>query len=163
MISFSAKKISYISRLILMILVIYSIGFIAYRAANFYKIYYEKEKLTSELQMKKNETNSFKRQVELSKKRIEELEKKYIKKEELEVKVKDIFTRMSILDYNLRYIDAKPMCIDRHILVTQVSAASEDGLKAALGILSYLGSIKKSDTNDTIYFVDYISKPKEIK
>jgi hypothetical protein len=29
--------------------------------------------------------------------------------------------------------------------------------------LSYLGSIKKSDTNDTIYFVDYISKPKEIK
>jgi hypothetical protein len=70
---------------------------------------------------------------------------------------------MSILDYNLRYIDAKQMCIDRHILVTQVSSASEDGLKAALGILSYLGSIKKSDTNDTIYFVDYISKPKEIK
>ena len=48
-------------------------------------------------------------------------------------------------------------------LIKQVSAQSEDGLKAAEGILGYIGNIKKSDNNATIYFVDYISKPKEIK
>ena len=40
---------------------------------------------------------------------------------------------------------------------------SENGLKAAEGILSYIGKIKKHDKNDTIYFVDYISTPKENK
>lgn len=163
MISLSRKKVSIIGKLTLIILVVYSLGFVAYRAITFYKIYFEKEALTEQLQVKRNETNSLKRQVELSKKKIEDTEKLYISKEELETKVKDIFGRMSILDYNLKYIDSKKMCLDRYIIISQVSAQSEGGLKAAEGILAYIGSVKKSEKNDTIYFVDYITKEKEIK
>lgn len=162
MISFSSKKVSYITKISLILLLVYSFGFIIYRAGNYYKIYFEKEKLNILLETTKNETNSLKKQVEVTKNKIEDIKKQYIRKEELEVKVKDIFGRMSILDYNLKYIEAKEMCIDRFIIVTQVSAKSEDGLKAAEGILSYIGPIKKSEKNDTIYFVDYVSKPKEI-
>jgi cell division protein FtsB len=162
MISFSNKKVSYLAKLSLTILFVYSIGFIIYRTAIYYKIYFEKEKLTVLLQTTKNETNSLKREVVLAKNKIENINKQYIKKEDLEVKVKDIFERMSILDYNLKYIDAKEMCIDRFIIVAQVSSKSEDGWKAAEGILSYIGPIRKSEKNDTIYFVDYVSNPKEL-
>lgn len=143
MISLSRKKVSIIAKLSLLILIIYSLGFISYRAITFYKIYFEKQTLTEQLQIKKNETNSLKRQVELSKKKIEDTQKKYITKEDLELKVKDIFSRMSILDYNLKYIDSKKMCLDRYIIISQVSAQSENGLKAAEGILAYIGSVKK--------------------
>lgn len=163
MISVSNKTVSYISKIGLTVLVIYTVGFFAYKTVMYYKIAFEKEKLEIVLQEKRTHTNNIKSQVELSKKKIETLEKQYITKEELEVKVKDIFGRMSILDYELKYLDSKKMCIDRHIIVAQVSAQSENGLKAAEGILSYIGKIKKSDKNDTIYFVDYISTPKDIK
>lgn len=163
MISVSNKTVSYISKIGLTVLGIYTVGFFAYKTVMYYKIAFEKEKLEIVLQEKRAQTNDIKNKVELSKKKIETLEKQYITKEELEVKVKDIFGRMSILDYELKYLDSKKMCIDRHIIVAQVSAQSENGLKAAEGILSYIGKIKKSDKNDTIYFVDYISTPKEIK
>lgn len=70
---------------------------------------------------------------------------------------------MSILDYNLKFVDSKKMCIDRYVIIAEVSAQSEDGLQAAEGILSFLGAIKKSDNNDSIYYIDYTSKPREIK
>ena len=163
MISISNKTVSYISKIGLSILGVYVIGFLAYKTIIYYKIANEKEKLEIVLQEKRNETNNLKNNVELSKKKIETLEKQYITKEELEIKVKDIFSRMSVLDYELKYLDSKKMCIDRHILVVGVSAQSKDGLKAAEGILSYIGEIKKSDSSDKIYFVDYITKAKEVK
>lgn len=163
MISLSNKKVSILGKLTLIILVVYSLGYVAYRAISFYKIYFEKQTLTEQLQIKINETSSLKKQVENSKKQILDIEAKFITKEELEPKIKDIFQRMSVFDYNLKYIDAQKMCLDRHIIVSQITSQSEDGLKAALGILSYLGPVKKSEKNDTIYFVDYISKAREIK
>lgn len=163
MISISNKTVSYISKIGLTILGIYTVGFFVYKTVIYYKIASEKANLEMVLQEKKDKTNKIKAEVELSKKKIETLEKNYIAKEELEVKVKDIFKRMSVLDYELKYLDAKRMCIDRHIIVAQLTAQSDNGIKAAEGILSYIGSIKKSDKNDTIYFIDYISTPKEIK
>jgi cell division protein FtsB len=163
MISISNKKLSFISKTTIIVLILYTLGFVSYRAISYYKIYFEKEALTNDLQLKKNETNSLKRLVDNSKKKIENIKKAYITKEELEPKVKEIFQRMSILDYELKYIDAQKMCLDRFIIVSQVSAKSEDGLKAAEGILGYIGKIKKSEKNSTIYFVDYIAKPKEVK
>ena len=163
MISISNKKLSLISKTTIIVLILYTLGFISYRAISYYKIYFEKEALTNDLQLKKNETNSLKRLADNSKKKIDDIEKSYITKEELEPKVKEIFKRMSILDYELKYLDAQKMCLDRFIIVSQVTAQSEDGLKAAEGILGYIGKIKKSEKNSTIYFVDYISKPKEIK
>ncbi len=163
MISISNKTVSYISKIGLSILGVYVIGFLAYKTIIYYKIANEKEKLEIVLQEKRNETNNLKNNVELSKKKIETLEKQYITKEELEIKVKDIFSRMSVLDYELKYLDSKKMCIDRYIIVVDLSAQSEGGLRAAQGILEYIGEIKKHETNDSIYFVNYISTPKEIK
>ena len=163
MISISNKTVSYISKIGLSILGVYVIGFLAYKTIIYYKIANEKEKLEIVLQEKRNETNNLKNNVELSKKKIETLEKQYITKEELEIKVKDIFLSMSVLDYELKYLDSKKMCIDRYIIVVDLSAQSEGGLRAAQGILEYIGEIKKHETNDSIYFVNYISTPKEIK
>ena len=163
MISISNKTVSYISKIGLSILGVYVIGFLAYKTIIYYKIANEKEQLEIVLQEKRNETNNLKSNVELSKKKIETLEKQYITKEELEIKVKDIFSRMSVLDYELKYLDSKKMCIDRYIIVVDLSAQSEGGLRAAQGILEYIGEIKKHETNDSIYFVNYISTPKEIK
>lgn len=163
MISISNKTVSYISRVGLTILAIYTVGFFAYKTIIYYKIAFEKEQLEVVLQEKRTETNNLKSKVESSKNKTETIEKQYISKEELETKVKDIFQRMSVLDYEIQYLDSKKMCLDRYLIVTQVSAQSEKGLQAAEGILSYIGSIKKSDKNESIYFVDYVSKPKEAK
>lgn len=163
MISLSSKTVSNLSKIGLIVLVIYSVGFLIYKTGVYYTISAEKEKLTLLLQEKKAETNNLKKEVKLSKEKIEILEKEYIRKEELEPKIKEIFSRMSILDYELKYLDSKKMCIDRYLIITQVTAESENGLKAALGILSYIGKIKKHDENDTIYFIDYISAKKEMK
>jgi hypothetical protein len=163
MISISNKAVSRISKICVLILLVYTLGFLVYKTVLYYKISFEKDSLSIVLQEKKAQTDSLKKQVELSKKRIERVEKEYITKDELESKVKDIFSRMSVFDYQLNYLDSKKMCIDRYLIVTQVTSQSENGLQAALGILSYIGKIKKHDQNDTIYFVDYISMPKEIK
>lgn len=163
MISLSNKVIINVSKIVITTLVIYSILYISFKAMNYYKSYYEKEKLTSELQVKREETTSLKAKVNEAKKRIENLEKSYISKQELESKVKEIFKRMSLADYQLNYLDSKKMCIDRYIIITRVHTQSENGLKAAEGILSYLGEIKKSDKDESLYFVNYISKAKEIK
>jgi hypothetical protein len=163
MISISNKRISLISKITISILILYILAFFSHRVITYYKVYFEKEALTNDLQLKMNETASLKRKVENSKKKVDDIEKSYITKEELEPKVKEIFQRMSILDYDLKFLDAQKMCIDRFIIISQVNTQSEDGLKAAEGILGYIGNIKKSDKNDTIYFVDYISKPKGVK
>lgn len=163
MISISNKTLSRITKICIFVLITYSVGFLIYKTILYFKISFEKDNLTIVLQEKKAQTDNLKKQVELSKKKIEIVEKEYINKEELETKVKDIFLRMSVFDYQLKYLDSKKMCVDRYLIVTQVTAQSENGLQAALGILSYIGKIKKHDQNETVYFVDYISTPKEIK
>jgi hypothetical protein len=163
MISINRKRFKLIIKVGLIILVLYVIGFFFFKLASFFKIVYEKERLTKELQLKKQETRSLKRQVIKKEKKMKEIESRYIKKEELDNKIKDIYKRMSVLDYNLKFLNSKKMCIDNYILVTQLTARSKDGLVAGEGILSYLGEMKKSEKNNTIYFVNYISKPKDIK
>lgn len=163
MISIANKTVSYISKVGLTILVGYTILFLAYKTIIYYKIAIEKEQLEVVLQEKRVETNNLKSKVEASKNKIEAVEKQYITKEELETKVKDIFGRMSILDYEIKYLDSKKMCLDRYLIVTQVNAETEKGLQAAEGILSYIGKIKKSEKNDSIYFVDYVSKAREMR
>jgi hypothetical protein len=163
MISINSKRFKLIIKVGLIIFVSYLIGFVFFKLASFLKLAYEKDKLTSELQIKKQETLSLKRKVVNVKAKMVEVESKYIKKEEIDNKIKDIYKRMSVLDYNLKFLNSKKMCIDNYIIVTQLTARSEKGLKAGEGILSYLGEMKKSEKNNTIYFVNYISKPKDIK
>lgn len=163
MISISNKRLSKVSKLILVVIIGYSSVFMLYRAITYYKIYFEKEELLAQIQIKKNETDSFKRGIDLVKKKKIDLEKSYMTKEEIDTKIKDIFSRMSIFDYELNFLDSKKMCIDRYVLVVNVNAQSDNGKKAAEGILSYIGELKQSDKDATIYYVDYLSKPREIK
>lgn len=163
MISINNKRFKLIVKVGLFIFVAYIIGFFFFKIASFFKLVYQKEQLTKELQIKKQETLSLKRRVENIKDKMLEVESKYIKKEELDNKIKDIYERMSVLDYNLKFLNSKKMCVDNYIIVTQLTAKSEKGLKAGEGILSYLGEMKKSEKNNTIYFVNYISKSKDIK
>lgn len=163
MISISNKRLSKVSKLILVVIIGYSSVFMLYRAITYYKIYFEKEELLAEIQIKRNETDSLKRGIELVKKKKTDLEKSYMTKEEIDTKIKDIFSRMSIFDYELNFIDSKKMCIDRYVLVVNVNAQSDNGKRAAEGILSYIGELKQSDKDATIYYVDYLSKPREIK
>lgn len=163
MISIDNKAVVNIAKIVLFIVISYSVLYLSFRAVNYFKTYHEKEKLTNELQLKRDETNSLKTKVNESKKRVEDLEKSYITKEELESRIKEIYSRMSLNDYQLHYIDAKKMCIDRYIIITKVETLSPKGVQAAEGILSYLGEIKKSDKDETLYFVNYIASPKEIK
>lgn len=70
---------------------------------------------------------------------------------------------MSFIDFQLNYIDARKMCVDRYIIVARADYQSEKGLKAVEGILSYLGEIKKSENDENLYFVNYIAKPRQIQ
>lgn len=163
MISISSKKLSKLNKVILVGLILYSLLFVFYRAIEYYKFFAEKQELTTQLQMKKNETESLKKDIELEKKVKENFEQNYMTKEEIDNKLKNIFSRMSIFDYELNYLDSKKICIDRYILVVNVNAESENGKKAAEGILSYIGEVRQSDKEQSIYYIDYVSKPKDIK
>lgn len=163
MISLSSKTVKTITKVGVLSLALYTFVYTFYKAGTYYKAYYEKVTIEKELELKRNETTSLKRQIEVLKKKMEDTEKKYISKEELEVKVKDIFKRMSVLDYSLKYLDSKRICVDRYILVTQLVSQSEKGTIAGEGILSYIGEMKKSTKNPSIYFVDYVTKSRESK
>lgn len=160
MISISKKNVSNITKISLIVFVVWFTGFVAYKVIDYYRNSFKKERLELELKVKKQETTNLKRQITIVKNRMKQTEKQYIKKDEIEVKIKDIFKRMSVLDYDLKYLDAKKMCIDRHVLITQLIAPNEKSKKAGEAVLSYIGEIKKSDKSETIYFIDYISKPK---
>lgn len=161
MISVSKKNVSLILRISVKVFIAWFFVFLSYKVYDYYKNYFEKERLEKELVLKKEKTNQLKTEIKLLEEKTKKVEESYINKEELEKKVKGIFGRMSVLDYNIRYLDAKKMCIDRHIIITQVIAPTEQSLKAAQGVISYLGEIKQSDKNKSIYFIDYISKPKD--
>ena len=62
MISISNKRISLISKITISVLILYILAFFSNRVITYYKVYFEKEALTNDLQLKKNETNSIKRQ-----------------------------------------------------------------------------------------------------
>jgi len=163
MISISKKRVRSITKIVASAFLVYTLLFIAYKVFDFYKNSFEKERLEKELILKKQETHSLKNRINILKQRMKKVEASYIKKDELETRVKDIFSRMSVLDYNLNYLDSKKMCVDRHIIIAQILAPTPKSLSAAQGVLSYLGNIKQSDENETIYFIDYIAKPKESK
>jgi len=163
MISVSNKNLNKILKIGTLIFAVYVVGYMIVKMASLYQNSYEKNRLTHELSIKKQETRSLKQRIKITKNRMNRINNEYISKEELQVKVKEIFKRFSVLDYELKYLDAKKMCIDRYILVTQLVATSDKGLKAGEGILNYIGKVKKSEKNETIYFVDYISSKKPKK
>lgn len=163
MISMNVNKLKKFSKVSILLLVFYVIGFTVLKAATYYQTQKEKEFLAQELKNKKIEYSKLKLEVNKVKQKSQEVKDSYIKKDEIKDKVSEIFKRMSVFDYNLKYLDAKEMCVDRHIIIAQLTASTEKGVLAGEGILSYLGEIRKSDTNETLYFVDYISKPRDMK
>lgn len=160
MISISSNKLKHFSKIILMFLFLYILGFAVLKAATYYQTLKKKEALTLTLQEKKTEFVYLKNEVKKVKEDTQKVKDSYISKDDLAKKISTIFERMSILDYNLRYLDSKQMCVDRYILIAQLTAQSEMGVKAGESILSYLGEVKKSDTEESLYYINYIAKPK---
>lgn len=125
----------------------------------------------------KSDIRKIQKQIEEKKKSSDELLSKTIQLKEDVIKIKDlypstkeideklrkVFTRMSLLDYQLFLMELKSLCIDRHIIVARIDHTTDAGLKAGLGILNYLGPVQQSDKNPTIFFVDYISEKKDTK
>ena len=163
MISIKKEKHSLIIKalfgLLFLLIVLFSIK-------NLYIIIVNKSKVENltvqiELQKKSNE-HLISKTKDLNTK-IEETKKAYPTTQELEAKLKEIFKRMSILDYNLVLLGTEKLCIDRHILVSRLDAKTQKDKKAALGILNYLGETKQSTKDENVYFVDYIAQKKALK
>ena len=66
MISISSKTVSKINKIGIVFLIVYSFGFVVYKAGLYYKTYFEKEKLTNELQIKKSETEALKKKIDFA-------------------------------------------------------------------------------------------------
>lgn len=158
MISISKNKLSKITKIGFGILVLYTAGFVLLKAVSFIQYYYEKEKLTTEIKEKQEKSAEMKHKIDDMKGKVESIQKAYISQEELEQKLKGIFSRMSLNDYKLTYITSTKLCIDRYAIMVELNATTANGLKAGEGILSYLGKITKSRDKENIYYVDYIMK-----
>ena len=158
MISISKNKLSKITKVGVGILAVYTVGFLALKTVAFIKYYYEKEQLTLEIKEKQEKSVDMRQKIEDMKAKLDNVQKAYISQEELEQKLKVIFSRMSLADYKLRYITSTKLCIDRYAIMVELNTTSANGLKAGEGILSYLGKITKSKDKENIYFVDYIMK-----
>lgn len=160
MISINKNRLTAFSKVAILLLFLYVLGFTVLKAATYYQTQKKKEYLAKDLETKKIEYSQLKLEVKKVKQETQNVKDSYISKDEIKTRVSEIFKRMSVFDYTLKYLDAKQMCVDRHVIIAQLTASSPKGVVAGEGILSYLGEIRKSDTNETLYFVDYISKPK---
>jgi predicted nuclease with TOPRIM domain len=157
MISISNDSLKKYSKYIIVSIVAYTIFFMASTVVEYIKAYKEKEQLTNTLQLKRDETTSLKQRINNLKDKTKFIQEAYVKEDELRVRVKEIFDRVSLLDYQLKLLDVKNECIDRHILVVNLSAKSENGYKVGEGILKYLGETIKSEQSENLYFVNYVS------
>lgn len=163
MISVSSKSLKNITKTVVIGVFAYSILYLAGTLKEYYDAYKEKERLTNELQIKRDETALVKQRINKTKENIEKVENSYLKQEEVEEKVKEIYKRVSLLDYQIDFLDSKKMCIDRYVLISRISYESDNGKQAATGILNFLGKSLQSEADENLYFVDYIAKPKDIK
>ena len=121
------------------------------------------EKLSADVSTQQKKNDDLIAKTKDLRQKISSVKSSYESTEKIEEKLNKIFQRMSVLDYNLVLLGTKKMCIDRHILVARLSAKTEDGQKAALGILNYLGTTKQSLKDESVYFVNYTSQTKAKK
>ncbi|AXX84723.1 hypothetical protein [Aliarcobacter skirrowii] len=161
MISLSKKRIIKISKLSIILFLVYILFFFLISGFEYYKMYNEKVSLTKELDEKREVTNRIKDNIQNIKDKTNLVKSSYASKEEIDNKLKSIFNNFSLVDYNLSLIDTKQMCIDRYILIVDLESTTELGKIAGKKILEYLGEVKQRDEFENIYFVDYIQKPRE--
>lgn len=161
MISLSKKRIIKISKLSIILFLVYILFFFLISGFEYYKMYNEKVSLTKELDEKREVTNRIKDNIQNIKDKTNLVKSSYASKEEIDNKLKSIFNNFSLVDYNLSLIDTKQMCIDRYILIVDLESTTELGKIAGKRILEYLGEVKQRDEFENIYFVDYIQKPRE--
>ena len=163
MISISNNSLKKWSKYVVISMFAYAIFFMTSTVIEYYQAYKEKERLTNELQIKRDETTSLKQKINALKEKTKLIQESYIKEDEIRTRVSEIFDRVSLIDYQLKLLDVRNQCIDRNILVVNLSANSENGYKAGEGILNYLGETIRSEQSENLYFVNYISKPRYLK
>lgn len=161
MVSISKKTTKTIVKIGLLILFVYATYFFIQKGTKVYKSKDLKQNLENKITIAKNKTSNIKRQIVLLQQDRQRLQRVYVSQAELEKKIQNIYKRMSVFDYKLKFISAKKMCIDRYIIISQLTSSTKKGQKAGLGILKYLGETHKSGKSDTIYFTNFISKRKD--
>ncbi len=160
MIAIGNNKLKKIAKISLIIFAIYTVFYLAFQVFHYYLTYTKLEKLKTQVREHKQELNTYKQKVRVNQQKIKKIKDSYQTKEEIETKTKNIFKRMSVLNYDLNLLKIKPMCIDRYILFVELDYEDEDALEAGKKILSYIGNVKKYKDSD-IYLVDYKLKAKE--
>lgn len=163
MISISNSTLKKVSKTIILAMITYTLFFMTSTVIEYYHSYKDKERLTNELQIKRDETTTLKQEINNLKEKTKIIQESYIKEDEIRIRVGEIFDRVSLLDYQLKLVDVKNECIDRHIIIARLYANSENGFKAGEGIFNYLGETIRSEQDENLYFINYISRPRDIK
>ena len=101
MISVSGKSLKNITKIVVIGVFTYSLLYLASTLKEYYETYIEKERLTIELQVRKDETLAVKEKINKTKEDIQKVENSYLKQDELANKVIEIFKRVSLLDYQI--------------------------------------------------------------
>ncbi len=161
MISLSNSSMKKISKYTLIGITLYTTFFLASTVVEYYNAYKEKEKLTNELQLKRDETSSLKQRITSLKEKTKFVQESYATPEEIKTRVTEIFDRVSLLDYQLQVLDVKNECIDRNIIVARLYARNEKGYQVGEGIFNYLGETIRSDKDENLYFINYISRQRQ--
>lgn len=163
MISISNNTLKKVSKTIILAMITYTLFFMTSTVIEYYQAYKNKERLTNELQIKRDETTALKQEINNLKEKTKIIQESYIKEDEIKIRVGEIFDRVSLLDYQLKLVDVKNECIDRHIIIARLYANSKNGFKAGEGIFNYLGETIKSEQDENLYFINYISRLRDIK
>ncbi len=135
---------------------------LAMNGVNFYLQYQATIKMEEKIKKLQLELeNSIKRNivlVEEIKKKVNQItliEKSYDTQENVEIKLKRIFKRLSLRD-TITLQSINKICIDHYIIVARVDSNNQDIIENFRKILSHLGKVKQSDTNKNILYIDYI-------
>ena len=119
------------------------------------EILQKNKNLSFQLQEITNKNNMTIKQITQKVDEISKIEKNYDSQENIEIKLKRIFKRLSIKN-TLTLVSLKKLCIDHYIIVTKLDSKNQESINNFKKILSHLGEVKQSNKDKSILYIDYI-------
>jgi len=86
---------------------------------------------------------------------ISKIEATYDTEKNVQLKLERIFKKLS-LQHKLTLMSLNKLCIDHYIIVAKVDSNNQEVIENFIKILSHLGTVKQSDKNKNILYIDYI-------
>lgn len=91
------------------------------------------------------------------------LNKVYGSEDDVKDNLKEIFVKLSNKNNYIQLISLKKLCIDRYLVIINLTSYNEEYITMVNGFFNKLGQTVQSKKNDKIYYIDYIINTKEIK